>query len=596
MQFFLGRGMKSLDHEKRKHRRRSKDLENNSFEDFDDGMKTGEERGKADQFKTASDDEYDNHLFDDDQAEELAPKKEKGKPGKRKAWKKPLLITLLSLFIVLCTVGAGVFFYFKNAIDDPQSQFTPLPSASAIPTDGATLDNLLSQADLDMLNSSGIVNILVAGVDYAEERETWNGKHAYHSDVMLILAVNFKNKTVDMISLPRDTYAKIPGVNGIYKLNASLDCGGGYPDGFPKVMEAASWMLGNIPVNYYYAVTMPVVKELVDAIGGVDYDIDVDFTMNGRTYTKGMQHMNGQAVLDYMRVRKNMEDNSEEGDWNRVDRQKRMLVAIFKTMQQQNLWVHAIDIINAFQGKLLTNATLGQTAALASFAYDLKDENIRMHSMVGKMAYGIFNWNFCITDQQKRVDLIKEVYGITVPKYSDYDYPAAMKKWGGMVYDVYVPNADTLVSYVQHMIDTAPTPTPTLTPTPTPTPTRTPTPTPTESPIPTPTQTQTQVPTPTLTQTQAPTKSPDQSPSTGSGKKTLTTEPPIAANIYEKFLSVKAALSKVKSLKGGGKELVDALAKLKIECLGLASLVNHPLKSTSKWAVTYKNQIDVDFR
>ena len=50
---------------------------------------------------------------------------------------------------------------------------------------------------------------------------------------------------------------------------------------FSKVAEAASWMLGGIPIYAYYGVSMPVVKDLVDAIGGVTFDIDVAFTMDG---------------------------------------------------------------------------------------------------------------------------------------------------------------------------------------------------------------------------------------------------------------------------------------------------------------------------
>lgn len=163
---------------------------------------------------------------------------------------------------------------------------TPSPTPTLSPYE-------LLQANADYSLMDGIVNVLLVGVDYAPERETWNGKHEYHADVMLLLAVNFKENKVDMISIPRDTYAKIPGVNGKYKINASINCGGGMPDGLPKVCEAASWMLGGIPVDYYYAVTMPVVKELVDAIGGVEYDLDVDFTMAGRSYKKGRQYMDG---------------------------------------------------------------------------------------------------------------------------------------------------------------------------------------------------------------------------------------------------------------------------------------------------------------
>ena len=82
----------------------------------------------------------------------------------------------------------------ETTVQEPQATPTPDP-----------YEEMLSVADMSMMKD--IVNVLVIGVDYAPERETWSGKHAYHADVMLVLAINFKENTVDMISLPRDTYA-----------------------------------------------------------------------------------------------------------------------------------------------------------------------------------------------------------------------------------------------------------------------------------------------------------------------------------------------------------------------------------------------------
>ena len=335
-----------------------------------------------------------------------------------------------------------------------QTQIDAAPTPTPAPT--PTLDPygaLIAQADTSMMQN--IVNILIIGVDYAEERETWSGKKEWHSDVMMVLAVNFDEKRADLISLPRDTYANIPGVKGIYKLNAAINCGGGMDApggaGFLKVCEAASWMLGGIPVNYYYAVTMPAVKGLVDAVGGVDYDLEMSYTMMGRRYYKGQQHMDGQAVLDYLRVRKNV---SKAGDVHRVNRQKQMMVALFESMQQQNLILKIPDIISSFTGQLYTNCTLSQTAALASFAYELDKENIGMYSMGSKGGgnTNIFNWNFCLTDQANRVEIIKQVYGLDVPEEREYTPAYAKYRWAEMRADKYLSNCSKLLDQVADYI------------------------------------------------------------------------------------------------------------------------------------------------
>jgi len=426
----------------------------------------------------------------------------RGKRRHTKKKKRALWALMLVGGIVLLAVG-GVFAYALFL--DPSTQFsgevqqnpteviavvdpdeTAAPNA---PTPTPTLDPyevISAKADTSMMQN--IVNVLLIGVDYAEERETWNGKHEYHSDVMMIMAINFDENRVDLISLPRDTYAKIPGVKGIYKLNASINCGGGFDApggaGFLKTCEAASWMLGGIPINYYYAVTMPAVKELVNAVGGVDYNLELSFTLAGRSYDAGPTHLNGQGVLDYLRVRKNV---NEGGDLNRINRQKEMLIALFESMQNQNLILKIPDIIGSFEGQLFTNCTLGQTAALTKFAYTLDKNNIGMHSMSGTIT-NIFNWNFCLTDQTNRVEIIEEVYGIEVPRELEYTADYARYRWADVLATQYLDTTRGLVDFVSQELaadDLLPTmePTPEITPEVTPEyftapPTEEPTPTP----------------------------------------------------------------------------------------------------------------------
>jgi len=429
----------------------------------------------------------------------------RGKRRRTKKKKRALWALMVVGGILLLAVGS-VFAYL--VLLNPSAQFdgnqqpnqaevvtvdgsgnTPAPAAPGAPTPTPTLDPyevISAQADTSMMQN--IVNVLLIGVDYAEERETWNGKHEYHSDVMMIMAINFDENRVDLISLPRDTYANIPGVRGVYKLNASINCGGGFDApggaGFLKTCEAASWMLGGIPVNYYYAVTMPAVKQLVDAVGGVDYNLQLSFKMAGRSYEAGPRHLNGQGVLDYLRVRKNV---NEGGDLNRINRQKEMLIALFDSMQKQNLILKIPDIIGSFDGQLFTNCTLGQTAALTKFAYSLDKENIGMHSMTGTIT-NIFNWNFCLTDQTNRVKIIKQVYGIDVPRELEYTADYARYRWADMIATQYLDTTRDLVNFVSQELavdDLLPTmePTPELTPEITPefftaTPTDTPSPDP----------------------------------------------------------------------------------------------------------------------
>ena len=354
-------------------------------------------------------------------------------------------------------------------VDSPSTTeppFTPAPTPTEAPTPSPTLDpysELEQVADTGMMN--GIVNIMFIGVDYEAARidKNWAGKggNSFHSDVMIVCAGNFNENRVGLISLPRDTYANIPNVKGVYKLNAALNCGTDGTnyglfcengEGFEKVCEAAEWMLGGIDVDYYYAVTMESVKQIVDIVGGVWYNLEGDFDNGGRYYKAGFQFMDGQACLDYMRVRKGGHGQLSTGDSNRVIRQKNMMVAIFKKMKEENMVLKVPEILAAFDGALFTNCTPAQTAALALFGYKLNPEDIGAHSMVGDSAT-LFHWNFVFTKQSERVKLIKEIYGVDVKTSPKYSLAYGRYTWCKMLQDQYMDICDPLKSAVQKLID-----------------------------------------------------------------------------------------------------------------------------------------------
>lgn len=442
---------------------------------------------------------------------------------KKKAWslKKKVIVTCISVLgAVILGLGAFLISVLADPLGGLQSvveQITPPPSSAAtpqisdgqiVPTPTATLspyEKLKNMSDFSMLED--IVNIMLIGVDHSPERDTeeWashGGKQAYHSDVMIVLSINTKTNEVNMISLPRDTYASIPGVKGIYKLNASIDLGGGWPNasGFEKVCESASYMLGGIPVKYYYAVDMTAVKDLVDAIGGVDYNCDISFKMVDRRYSIGQQHMNGQAVLDYLRVRKPediFEPKGQTGDLHRVQRQRNMLLAIFEKLKQTGLISTIPDIFNTLGDKIKTNVPLAQTAGFAYYAYQIDSSKISMHSMSGRSA-NVLTWNFVFTDQAERVKLIKQIYGeemaelFDVHQYDDLSYNSGAALGERMEADVILQNSRPILDQVKAILDadaqlppypTSPPPEPavSLDPTqPTPAPTEAPTPVPSE--------------------------------------------------------------------------------------------------------------------
>lgn len=531
-------------------------------------------------------------------------------PKQKKKWsvrKKTIIFSCLGVVGALVIAGAV---WAITLISNPLAQFNPgstqpqatqtqpgtqtsEPSGEVTPT--PTLDPeqlLLSQADMTILQDK-FINILLIGVDHAEERDTWGGKKDFHADVMIVLCINKETGKVSMISLPRDTYADIPGVDGIYKLNASLDCGGGWPTepgdtaGFEKVCEAAEWMLGGIPVDYYFAVDMGAVKGLVNQIGGVDYDLDISFDNQGRNYTMGLQHMDGQAVLDYMRVRKaeHIVQKDQATDANRVNRQKKMLFAIFNKIKSNGLLAGIPDMITAFDGNLYYNMTFGQISGLALYALQsVNTDDIEMYSMSGS-SRNIFNWNFIITNQANRLTIISEVYGIPesdIPKHSSYALPEAQLLWGQMQAPHYAQVALPILDQVKAILDAD-----ALKPVePTPTPSPSPTATPSESTAPT----ESVEPTPTVTPTPALTPPP------GGWRQ-------YGDDVWAFYYQVRAEYDALVNYETyeSGEELL-ALEKLfkETDIPALCGMFNIAVPTAKEWRLNYEsdplvNEVDVDF-
>ena len=176
--------------------------------------------------------------------------------------------------------------------------------------------------------SSGRVNILVLGIGDPGH----DGQNL--SDTMMVISYDTKSKQASMISIPRDLYVKI-GEYGSAKINAAHSYGETYkyPGGGPALAEKVVSQVLNIPIHYYVRADFTGLKQIVDAVGGVDINVAQDLVdpyypaddgLGGKTlYIKaGMQHMNGTAALRYSRSRETT------SDFDRARRQQQVLVAV----------------------------------------------------------------------------------------------------------------------------------------------------------------------------------------------------------------------------------------------------------------------------
>lgn len=332
-----------------------------------------------------------------------------------------VLLFFVVKFVVDVSNPAGLF---DSPTPTPAAEETVAPAATGQTPAVATPDPeqaLLSQADLEFMKNR--VNILVVGIDESTERENWG---SFRTDTMILVSINFDNNDVDMISIPRDSFVKIysakgglvtsdQNVTGMNKINSAFSSGGGSKkNGYGYACMTVSKLLGGIPVNYYLGFNMNVVKQVVDAMGGVDYNVDITVNMNGRTLQPGQQHLNGQQVLDYCRQRKGSSDIA------RVDRQQRMIMTIFQQLKSTGQIVNIPSIYQAVETNIETNLNFTQISSLALLALKMDQSQLERHTVDGGFL-NVQNTSYWGVSTSKLKKLVSDVFGINAAIDSDID-------------------------------------------------------------------------------------------------------------------------------------------------------------------------------
>ena len=367
--------------------------------------------------------------------------KEKGKTARM--IRAGLILVALAALLVL---GRTLYIVLEDPIQafkTPQPALTPtaVPTASPTITPAVTAvpgvsptptpipTPVTTPANLEYMNDR--VNILLLGYDSSPER-TVEGEELYRdetndfrSDVLMLLTVDFKGKSVHLISVPRDSYAPLYTDKGTlyskhstWKINAAFAKGGSEGTrGFKFAMQTVSHLLG-VPIDYYASVDMDGLKGVVNAMGGVYYDVDLTIHLNGRTLSPGYQKLNGQDVLDYVRARKGIST-----DVGRNDRQQRMLFAIFEQLKTKDQLKNFPKIYRSISKYIRTNLNAEQIAAIAAFGMQLSMDDIHRHTLEGEYRSNTpySSANYYLIDNAKLAALIKSIFGIDIETNPRYD-------------------------------------------------------------------------------------------------------------------------------------------------------------------------------
>lgn len=186
-------------------------------------------------------------------------------------------------------------------------------------------------------------SLLLLGVD---EREDDVGR----SDTMIVLTVNPTTNSIKMVSIPRDTYTEMVGMDKVDKINHAYAFGG-----IDMSLHSVENLL-KIPIDYVVQVNMESFLQIVDVVGGVTVENTATFTEDEFIFNEGTIHLNGEQALSYVRMR--MSDPL--GDFGRQARQKQVLQAVLKKGASINSLLNYKELLNIFEQNIRTNMTLDQ--------------------------------------------------------------------------------------------------------------------------------------------------------------------------------------------------------------------------------------------
>ncbi|MFJ7700376.1 LCP family protein [Lysinibacillus fusiformis] len=271
-------------------------------------------------------------------------KRSKEKKSKKKLWLW-IVGSLLTIFLIF--IGTAYFTIQKtmNKINTP----------------------LLQTTDAAQLEEKTVIkkepfSVLMLGVD---ERKDDSGR----SDTMIVITVNPEKQTMKMLSIPRDTRTEIVGHDTVDKINHAYAFGG-----VPMAVDTVENFL-NIPIDYYVFINMEGFLQIIDTLGGVTINNDMDLTYDEYHYPKGEITLNGNEALIFSRIR--YED--PRGDFGRQIRQRQIIEAVMKKASTPSTLLKATDMLTVLGDNVRMNFSVKELIQLQGI-YKKMDKDIEQLS------------------------------------------------------------------------------------------------------------------------------------------------------------------------------------------------------------------------
>ena len=256
--------------------------------------------------------------------------------------------------------------------------------AGAMFASSSLLDKPLeTAAEEGMLTAKDKSTIMIMGVD---ER----GDDVGRSDTLMIATLDPKKNQAALLSVPRDTRVKIKG-HGYDKINAAYAYGG------HNLTKGTVESFLGVPMDHYVIINIQAFQRIIDAIGGIDIDVekrmyyedpwddDGGLVIN---LQPGMQHMDGKTAITYVRFR------DEEGDIGRIGRQQKFMKAVMEKITSPAIITKLPSVIKEVMSSVKTDLSFRQLLEFAGTLKEAQKNGLKTDMVPGRPLYieGISYW------------------------------------------------------------------------------------------------------------------------------------------------------------------------------------------------------------
>ncbi|AUJ23647.1 LCP family protein [Virgibacillus dokdonensis] len=268
----------------------------------------------------------------------------------RKLW---LKIPLAIILILVLGGGAYAFSIYNNAKSTVNDKINE------------PVDTIDTKKAKKKMKATEPLNILLLGVDQ-------RGGDRGRSDALMVLSLNPKEDTMQLVSIPRDTRTTIVGKGVQDKINHAYAFGGA------DMSVATVENFLDIDLDYYVRMNMEGLEDLVDQLGTIHVDNEVEWDDGIYHFTKGPVEMDGDKTMHFVRMRK----QDPAGDFGRTERQRKVIEGIIDKGASVGSVNKINGVIDVLGNNMATNMDFDDMKDLL-FGYKDVRKNVNSYMMQG---------------------------------------------------------------------------------------------------------------------------------------------------------------------------------------------------------------------